>query len=488
MFSSLDRRPWLAGLLLALAGMGAVFFSMPHGAGLSPDSISYIAGGRSLARDHSLAGINSHWPPFYPFLLALAAGPHGSLFASAKLLCAAAAGLNVFVFHRLMLTCGWRALFALPLSACVALDPDFVNLHLMAWSEPIFLGLVLAAMLALQFHLQHGRMRALYAAALLFGLAALTRYAGLAFIAAAGLMLLWRGVRAKDDAARIEALLSALKFGVPAVLPLAFYVLMHGGSGGNGVRSFQFHPLAGNDWVLLLAQAVDWLGGPWIFVMVMCAVFVVAVRCRGALPPAARRLSCMALVFGAVYLAFVIVSITFFDAYIPLDGRILSPLKLMCYLSLFAFFSSVPDKFKVLPVVLAAAFMLCVTYPETRALAAQSSQEGFGFAQPAFARLPILTYLRDNHVALDACNSPELALLYLDSEVPMLPAMFDPTSKLPFPAYPREMEKLAHSGSTVAIFAPLMWRAYLPMAGQLRQAGFTEILYLRSDGTVLRHP
>ena len=65
-------------LAAAAAGAGALaLFATSRGIGLSPDSISYISAGRSLASGGGLRVWHgaplTDWPPLYPALLALLA-------------------------------------------------------------------------------------------------------------------------------------------------------------------------------------------------------------------------------------------------------------------------------------------------------------------------------------------------------------------------------------------------------------------------------
>jgi hypothetical protein len=79
--------------------------------------------------------------------------------------------------YRFTRRAGWAVLAIL-----LMMSGYFADSHLYAWSEPLFMTLLLGGIIALLVYLETGARWALASAALLFGLAWLTRYAGLVFV------------------------------------------------------------------------------------------------------------------------------------------------------------------------------------------------------------------------------------------------------------------------------------------------------------------
>lgn len=124
-----------------------------YGAGLSPDSVGYIGTARNLTIG---AGFNSYdgapvvvWPPLYPALLALVSGIFkGDPLFLANVLNALIFGLIVYVGGVLT----FKHLSTFPALAFVGTLAILVSIPLfqvsvMAWSEPLFILLLLLSLL-----------------------------------------------------------------------------------------------------------------------------------------------------------------------------------------------------------------------------------------------------------------------------------------------------------------------------------------------------
>ena len=65
------RLYWLGTIVLACAAAVVLYYSLPWGIGVSPDSISYLKAASRLTEDFQLKHLPSHWPPGYPLYLAI---------------------------------------------------------------------------------------------------------------------------------------------------------------------------------------------------------------------------------------------------------------------------------------------------------------------------------------------------------------------------------------------------------------------------------
>jgi hypothetical protein len=490
MSSRIDHKDLLWSLLVALFGCAILFLSTPHGIGLSPDSVAYIRSSRTLLEQGGQGGINAHWPPGYPLLLALFTIPQGDYLFAARLVGMLCFGLNLFLFGMLLRKSGWNAAIAALLSGLLLFDADFINIHLMAWSEPAFLAMLQSGLLLLLSYDESPSRKTLFALAAVLGAATFLRYAGVAFIAGVAGIILLRDVVKTRDAAFLQRCLPALQLSLIALVPIALWAVYSATSGGahGGIRSLVLHPISESNWKSAEFTIGNWFGGITAAFAVIALIAAAALLRFRAMPVNARRLLTYTVGLGLVYAGFLLVSLLYFDAYIPLDNRILSPLKLFSYLSILASMHAIVPRWQVLGVAIFTLFALTLNYSESRVALSNSSRSGLGFASKDMQDQPILAHIRQHHIVTDATNSTELFLLYLKQDVPLLPMIYDPTTTLPNLDAPRALANLARAGKTVVIFSRMTWRAYLPQARQLIDVGFTRVVYSGPDGVILQHP
>ena len=143
---------FIALILIAITGFVLVLIATPEGAGLSDDSIAYIAGARSMMagngyREAWLASNQpvTHFPPAFPSVLAffgfLGVDPVNAARWVNALLFGASAGLLGILAWRMTpsLTAG------LVLAGLFVLCADLLQVYAMAMSEPLFIFLSLMA-------------------------------------------------------------------------------------------------------------------------------------------------------------------------------------------------------------------------------------------------------------------------------------------------------------------------------------------------------
>ncbi len=325
---------------LSLAGAGAVLLATSgYGAGLSPDAVGYIGVARQLLAGQGVSGYGGQpfviQPPLYPALLALF-GWLGSWdpLAIAPVLNAALCGAVVFLsgqlFTRYRPLLGPMAPFG---PALALLSWPLFSVGVMAWSEPLFIAVGTGALLCLGRHLETGGVGWLAAAALGVGLACLTRYIGMAYLVAGGVLVLWGGVGPWG-----KRLWHLGLFGAIAGLPLVFWLGRNYALTGTwlGPRQASTHTLLENLGLTFAGLAGLWvpelltpprllrlaLGGGCALGLAAAALFVVRLSQAGRAPLAPLA---PVAVWAAAYAGFLIATSTT-TAYDDINLRLLAPL------------------------------------------------------------------------------------------------------------------------------------------------------------------
>ncbi len=199
-----SRESLLTVAIAAVVLLVAVLTITPWPVGAFQDDAIYTVLAKALATGEGFrlinlpgAPANTHYPPGYPLVLAALwklwpSFPENIVlfkFANAAFLSAAAVGTYRFTRGRLGFLPWQSAVTALvgTLSITVLLVTGVVL------SEPLFLALVLPALLVSERAADTGSVRLAVAAGLLLGALAMVRTLGAFAIPAAGLVLLWRG-------------------------------------------------------------------------------------------------------------------------------------------------------------------------------------------------------------------------------------------------------------------------------------------------------
>ena len=338
-------------LLLSVAGAAHILLrTAPYGAGLTADGTTFLSAGLNLAAgeslQHSRGAPLTDKPALFPLLMAFL-----SLFGVA----AAEAGrwLNALAFGLVILTAGlWlranlrSAVAAVAATGLLAVSVDFNHHFATLMSDPLFVLFTLLALLQLAAYRRveaEGRRRQwrpLLLAAVLAGLAAVTRYPGVVLIGSGALLLLLP-VGGWSRAARGWI---ALGFGLAAALPLAVNLsrnwLVSGTftgprteKRGDAVGELLEQPIEALGQWLLPAAGPDWLtyGALAAAAAILAAAIGILWTSRRPPGPAAggrggRRLIITLAIFAPSYLAFLAVVMPLFYVWGATDGRYLLPL------------------------------------------------------------------------------------------------------------------------------------------------------------------
>jgi 4-amino-4-deoxy-L-arabinose transferase-like glycosyltransferase len=330
--------------VILAAAVAVELSAMRLGPALHADSAAYIAGARNLvegmgfSRPSGPTGVKPITVHAPGFSLALAGLQLLGLeaIAGARILNALLFGLNcvmVGVATRQVTSSPWAGVLG---SLLMLTSPTMIEVHSWALSEPTYIFLGLVGLWLLSVALASGRMGTLVVSAGALGLALLTRYVGGTLVATGGLMILVSAGRSwRWRLTRLGA------FTAVSALPIAIALLRNWLVAGTLTnRRFSLHPISLSllkrpfgvawNWVLPLHFGYAAL----VFTVLLFAAVLVAVavylwrreRRRKALETFTRgALTSILGLYIVVYGAALLISLSFFDAAIPIDDRTMSP-------------------------------------------------------------------------------------------------------------------------------------------------------------------
>jgi len=418
-----------------------------YGIGVTPDGMIYLDAARHLANGEGYVWTSFctgqtaplvHWPPLYSFLLSRGARLGVELMLFARVVQALLFAGSTLVVGRAVLARTRSAGATAVAGLLFATSLGMLEIHTAAWSEPLYLLLVLAALGWTTVAIERGGATALVAGAVAAGLAVLTRYVGGALVVSLCLAHLLLG-----GGAFTRRLFRAFVCGVVAALPIALFALRNlvltghlvdrqpGTTSGLTLEHGQALLVTVGSWLLPGADRLSLVPYQDLLVVAFALAVIVFLALRARGDTAVHGL------FLAVYPVLFLLSIARFDQGSPVDQRNLAPL-FPCALII-----AVPALHRVLAgarprrLFLAVIALFCAGHTAASLLAARHLWlEGRGFLAPRFAidvlrpdidALPPETRLYSNFpeaiqlqtgrrsCLLDRARSPAAILYFVDA-------------------------------------------------------------------------
>ena len=210
--------------LLGLLGASLILLrTATYGPGLTSDSAIYMSFTRNLLEGNGFV----HWDgsplgnksPLFPLVLAFVGLFGPDAIEAARYVNAAASGLTVFVVA-VWLRRRIESRFLVVWAGCVcALSTSLAQVSAHAWTEPLFILLVVSSLFALDRFLDTNRRSFLLLAGICAGMACLTRHIGVTLIGSGLLILLLQA-----NAARPARAMNAAIWAAVAMTPVAVWI------------------------------------------------------------------------------------------------------------------------------------------------------------------------------------------------------------------------------------------------------------------------
>lgn len=212
-------------MILAFIGGALVLFGTSrYGIGLSPDSVDYIYCARQLAMGEGLRALNNghfaQWSPLYPFILSVTGFLGFDPLAGARWVNAALYAWLILAAHHLFRRHIQQHTLVVAGTISAVFCMHVVSFTFMAWSETLFALTVVLFCIQLNDAVRTPTIRAFSGALLWAALASLTRYVGVALIAAGvAAILVFQNRPIK------QRLKQAALFSVASTLPVSMWML-----------------------------------------------------------------------------------------------------------------------------------------------------------------------------------------------------------------------------------------------------------------------
>lgn len=414
----------LGGTLLAIiplivgAGLLGVTSERSYSPAITSDSIAYIesarwfAAGQGIVRGEpgSLRPM-THFPPLYSIVLAAGTMLGHAAERTAAVLHPFCLALTLFFVGGLVLRLGGSIATAVATQWLAALSWELVAQHLVVQAEALFMALAFGAIYLLTEHNRRESLAYLVCAAVLLGLATMTRFAGLGIVCGAAAYLAW------SSRHRLRDPIIILFCGVA---PFILWTLSHRSDGLHGIDR-RLGPVAPAMWNLELGVRTlgefilpfVWPGAKvYLFALMMLGILAVGVYWR-------RTRILGTISFG--YMALVVFSLIFVDRDIPLSPRILSPILLLAIaivaVTVAVALRSVQDS-RSLAFVVCVLLVFTVDYADYRRsqvsmLLPYDVQHGVGYEARKWHNSPILARVMEQPVdmLLVSPNPPTIHFL-----------------------------------------------------------------------------
>ena len=478
------KRSLLVVGALAFVGVAACLYATRYGVGLFSDSKAYLEAAQSLLKGRGYVLVSptgaiwpvTDWPPLFSVILGGLGLPGIDLRTAARWLNAGLFGATILLaglaIRRVSSGSTWAAVFG---SLLMTTSVDSLRVFSQADSEPLFIFFALLGLVLLGAYQEEPGSRRLIGAAAAVGFAFLSRYAGVVLVATGALGILCFGHSGRRGRVKDTLVFTAL-----SSFPITLFVVRNWLSFREPLgeaRAFGLHPpgqhqvklaldtlwgwlvpdraLAGSAaalvgkfpdfrWVLLSTLLV---GGGGALVIWRSRHRVNAssgwqMIARSLLEP---PLLAFLLTYGFLYLGFLIVSVSFFDADIELGPRILSPALVSSLIVGVGLGHRVLGRFRESPfiraAVMVASALLAASYAHASVVWIQRSHdEGLGYAARVWQESDILHKV----AAL-----PVGVLIYSNGAEPLTLVTGRPAADVPYKENPNLARPTPHYEATL---------------------------------------
>jgi len=442
-----------------------IFISTPWGIGVSPDSANYIISASKINSSGSFNSLPSHWPPLYIITLSFFSNFSSDILASTRALHSILFAINSLLFT-LIVYKHTKKIEALVISGVFfTLNPHIYSIHFMAWSESLFLSLILLSLYCLNIQKQSS----IFFVAFLIGLAAITRYAGLAFSGTFTLVYFLHLLYTKQNSPFAKSCMVGLISITPFLIWISLNLLIRNESTN---RELIFHPISSDFFVHYFDLYRNWFGlalfGNKVSTILLVLSLSLASMLFFKLDKRDNLKFLIYLIFSYIifYTLFIILSISLLDAYIPVDQRIFIYVNIFIFTIVFLI--TFKNKARTPTSLLLSGVMIALIAQgawQTKHLIQKNTLTGSGYLSKGLNNLPLLDFAKTTDLKIYS-NANKFIELHTGRSSELLPQLYSPNTQLANKDFLTSISKVRAeviSGEAVIIlFKPFLWRTYLP--------------------------
>ncbi len=496
-------------IAIAIAGSWLIRKSCPWGIGVGYDSYMYISSAESMAQGlgvyyRSVGSLHPlvHFPPMYPLAISILIRIGLNRISAATILSCLLFGINAFTAGMLVFHFTLRPIPAAIAASLFVIAPVLIDAHLLAMSEPLFYFLMLVSLGCLADFFMQGKRTILMLSAIAAALAILTRYIGVVLVGT-GLIIIW----INTGSIKRKVLDSCLFF-LFSFSPMILWLIRNFAIGGSlSDRNFVYHPPQQSAWILgektlsgwifpdpnFMPGSISWL---FFFFALVCLLVAVWLKMKAQpthfdqlQPNPANRFMIVLTIFMSLYVIFILLSLTFFDASTKLNDRILSPLYLAFLLIPCLIASNLRRPQQILLASILFVWVGC-NLPQTQSLLSEMHLQGQGFNSKSWLSSPTVDFVRKLRGNVIIYSNESLPLEFLTG-IPIQPVP-EASNSLTYErvenidALVVEFKKEMTQPGRILILFPRSYRPELPPKQELVH-GLVQVLKF-SDGQVYITP
>ncbi|MHC1738878.1 MAG: ArnT family glycosyltransferase [Ignavibacteriaceae bacterium] len=401
-------------VLGATGGIVLILLINSYGVGLTPDSVAYISVARNILNGRGFIGFDgSHFllqPPLYPILLVVIK----KIFFLDPLISAGylnACLLGIIVYYSGLIFNKNLKSFLLTIAGTISIMISFVfiQIFLIALSEPLFILLILLYLYYFDVYREKGDITSLLFFSIAVALACLSRYIGVILILTGSISIfIWRIKPFK------EMFRHLLIFWFITSLPIGLWIIRNYYQSGTltGERAASSYTLSEN-MLFLFNRVLKWflpvqINGEQLFVFILIIsagiftgiIFISKYKEKGLL----LKKTGPVLLFIFFYVFAILISSST-TAYDKIDNRILSPIFVPLILLMFI----IPDRVitslsrylypRLTTILLLVGISFWMNYHLTRTVYNISkfiAQSGEEYGSKAWKENPVIKYLKEH--------------------------------------------------------------------------------------------
>lgn len=492
-------------LAVTLVGIYLIWVNTPFGVHTGHDSLFYLSAAKNFGSGRGYFWTGSggelkpltHFPPFYPLILAGVSQIGFPINLSARLIASFLFGLNVALIGLVLYTFTKQIFISVLGASFVMVSPIVVDVHLKAMSEPLFFFTSIASFVTLALYINHPRRSVFMLTVLFSALAYLSRYSGIAVLAAIFLSLLTLGMRSFKVKVRDAFVFMGLA-SLPMLLWMVRNMLLTGSTTNRGLN---IHLINADTARQFLDVIFYWfspkLYSHWLEVALIFFLFVFfaalawkEIRHHCEADCRAPYLAIILLIFSVVYVVFLMVSLSFFDASTRISNRILSPLFLaFVFIVMLTISYSARRMWKfIFPAVfLILLFIGPLPYmlQQTDQMLTTIQRAGSGFSSHAWMSSPLIQWIRDSDTESVIITNQAMAVNFItENPAYQIPERFDPVKAEVRPEYEQQMRSLRTLLKGPHSFMVLFERRDLSIPADADLVEGLELIFTATDGSV----